>query len=89
MLDRRFELRGVVSMRIIFIGAIVASSIALVGSSPSVAGPAHRILKPVDHQGEEFAFTIYQVGFNYGGHRGYWSTYNIMNRCYGCGRRRR
>ena len=76
-------------MRTMFIAATAALAIALVGSSPSFAWPVHVTFKPLDHQHKERALAIYRVGFNYGARGGYWSTYNIMNRCYGCGRRGR
>ena len=72
-------------MRTIFIATTAA--LAVFVDSPSFAWPLH--VNPLDHRHEEHALTVYQVGFNYGARGGYWSTYNIMNRCYGCGRRGR
>ena len=76
-------------MRTMSIAAIAALVIALMTSSPSFAWPVHVTFRPLDHQHEERALTLCPAGFNYGARGGYWSTYNIMNRCYGCGRRGR
>jgi hypothetical protein len=76
-------------MRVIFIAAIASAAIVLTAASPSFSWPAHTAFKSLDRQHEERALPIYQIGFNYGARGGYWSTYNIMNRCYGCGRRGR